>query len=71
MLATGAEDVKSGAGQYFTPRAIIDAIVDCIRPTVADTVADRGTREGRSARRTLTSTPVTCALSEAPGRLGR
>lgn len=40
LLAKGAEDVKSGAGQYFTPRAIIDAIVDCVRPTVADTVTD-------------------------------
>ncbi|WP_431799167.1 N-6 DNA methylase [Microbacterium kunmingense] len=40
LLAKGAEDVKSGAGQYFTPRAIIDAIVDCVRPTVDDTVTD-------------------------------
>lgn len=40
LLAKGAEDVKSGAGQYFTPRPIIDAIVDCVRPTVADTVTD-------------------------------
>ena len=40
LLAKGAEDVKSGAGQYFTPRPIIDAIVDCIRPAVADTVTD-------------------------------
>ncbi|MDX2377769.1 type I restriction-modification system subunit M [Microbacterium sp. LRZ72] len=40
LLAKGAEDVKSGAGQYFTPRAIIDAIVDCVRPTVGDTVTD-------------------------------
>ena len=23
---------KSGAGQYFTPRPLIDAIVDCVRP---------------------------------------
>lgn len=40
LLARGAEDVKSGAGQYFTPRPIIDAIVDCVRPSVADTVTD-------------------------------
>jgi type I restriction enzyme M protein len=40
LLSKGAEDVKSGAGQYFTPRALIHAMVDCIRPTVADTVVD-------------------------------
>ncbi len=28
LLAKNAEDVKSGAGQYFTPRALIQAIVD-------------------------------------------
>jgi type I restriction enzyme M protein len=40
LLARGAEDVKSGAGQYFTPRPLIDAIVDCIRPNIDDTVMD-------------------------------
>lgn len=40
LLAKGAEDIKSGAGQYFTPRALISAMVDCIQPTVADTVMD-------------------------------
>ena len=40
LLAKGAEDIKSGAGQYFTPRALIQAMVDCVRPTVADMVVD-------------------------------
>ena len=40
LLAKGAEDVKSGAGQYFTPRALISAMVDVIQPTVKDTVID-------------------------------
>jgi type I restriction enzyme M protein len=40
LLAKGAEDIKSGAGQYFTPRSIISAMVDCIQPTVRDTVVD-------------------------------
>ena len=40
LLAKGAEDIKSGAGQYFTPRALISAMVDCVQPTVADTVVD-------------------------------
>jgi type I restriction enzyme M protein len=40
LLAKGAEDIKSGAGQYFTPRALISAMVEVIQPTVNDTVAD-------------------------------
>jgi type I restriction enzyme M protein len=40
LLAKGAEDIKSGAGQYFTPRALIDAMVDCVRPEPGDTVVD-------------------------------
>ncbi|MGQ0464313.1 MAG: N-6 DNA methylase [Sporichthyaceae bacterium] len=40
LLAKGAEDVKSGAGQYFTPRPLIDAMVRCVRPTADDVVCD-------------------------------
>ena len=40
LLAKGAEDIKSGAGQYFTPRALISAMVDVTQPTVKDTVVD-------------------------------
>ena len=32
LLAKNAEDVKTGAGQYFTPRPLIQAIVDVMRP---------------------------------------
>ncbi len=40
LLSKGAEDIKSGAGQYFTPRPLITAIVDAVRPTAKDTVHD-------------------------------
>ena len=40
LLSKGAEDIKSGAGQYFTPRPLIQAMVDCIQPSVSDTVVD-------------------------------
>lgn len=40
LLSRGAEDVRSGAGQYFTPRALIEAIVACVDPTIDDTVID-------------------------------
>jgi type I restriction enzyme M protein len=40
LLAKGAEDMKSGAGQYFTPRSLIAAMVDVMQVTADDTVAD-------------------------------
>jgi len=40
LLAKGAEDTKTGAGQYFTPRALIDAMVAVMRPTPVDTITD-------------------------------
>jgi type I restriction enzyme M protein len=40
LLQRGAEDRKTGAGQYFTPRAVIDAMVDCIQPGPKDSVFD-------------------------------
>ena len=32
LLSKGAEDIQSGAGQYFTPRPLIPAIVHCVDP---------------------------------------
>jgi type I restriction enzyme M protein len=40
LLAKGAEDVKSGAGQYFTPRPLVSAMVDCLQPGPDDTIND-------------------------------
>ncbi|MDF3818434.1 class I SAM-dependent DNA methyltransferase [Leptospira sp. 96542] len=40
LLEKNAEDVKSGAGQYFTPRALIRAMVECIQPEPGKTIAD-------------------------------
>ena len=40
LLERNAEDTKSGAGQYFTPRALIRAIVACVRPEPGKTIAD-------------------------------
>ena len=40
LLERNAQDVKGGAGQYFTPRAIIDATVECVRPAPGEVVAD-------------------------------
>jgi type I restriction enzyme M protein len=38
LLQKNAEN--SGAGQYFTPRSVINAMVDCIQPKPKETVAD-------------------------------
>ncbi|MGJ0492689.1 N-6 DNA methylase [Methylobacter sp.] len=40
LLQKNAEDTKSGAGQYFTPRALIEAIVACVQPEPMKTIAD-------------------------------
>jgi type I restriction enzyme M protein len=40
LLAKGAEDTKTGAGQYFTPRALIDTMVDVMQPQPGDTITD-------------------------------
>lgn len=40
LLEKNAQDVKGGAGQYFTPRALIDAIVDCVQPHPGEVITD-------------------------------
>ena len=40
LLERNAEDTKSGAGQYFTPRALIRAMVECVRPEPGKRIAD-------------------------------
>jgi type I restriction enzyme M protein len=40
LLEKNAQDTKGGAGQYFTPRPLIQAIVDVMRPGPKDTICD-------------------------------
>ncbi|MEQ1795339.1 MAG: class I SAM-dependent DNA methyltransferase [Nitrospira sp.] len=40
LLEKNAQDTKSGAGQYFTPRPLIQAMVEAIAPKPADTICD-------------------------------
>jgi type I restriction enzyme M protein len=40
LLQRGAEDTKSGAGQYFTPRVLIDRMVEVTRPAPGETTCD-------------------------------
>src|SRR4030043_224064 len=40
LLEKNAQDTKSGAGQYFTPRSLIRAMVDAIAPKPGETICD-------------------------------
>ena len=40
LLEKNAQDTKSGAGQYFTPRPLIQAIVDVMAPKPGETMCD-------------------------------
>lgn len=40
LLEKNAQDTKSGAGQYFTPRPLIQGIVDVIAPQPGETISD-------------------------------
>lgn len=40
LLQKNAEDIKSGAGQYFTPRPLIKAMVEVIKPQAGMTLCD-------------------------------
>jgi type I restriction enzyme M protein len=40
LLEKNAQDTKAGAGQYFTPRPLIQAMVKVIRPKPGETICD-------------------------------
>src|SRR6266508_3833276 len=40
LLEKNAQDTKSGAGQYFTPRPLIQAMVEVMRPELGQTICD-------------------------------
>jgi len=40
LLEKNAGETKSGAGQYFTPRALINSMVRCIKPQIGEVIQD-------------------------------
>ncbi|MGH2324955.1 N-6 DNA methylase, partial [Streptococcus uberis] len=40
LLQKNANETKSGAGQYFTPRPLINAIVQVMQPTPREVIQD-------------------------------
>ena len=46
LLQKNAEETKRGAGQYFTPRVLIDLIVRLMKPMAGETIQDPATGTG-------------------------
>jgi type I restriction enzyme M protein len=46
LLAKNSEDARSGAGQYFTPRALVNCIVEVMKPQLGETIQDPASGSG-------------------------
>ncbi|MBK5071605.1 N-6 DNA methylase [Budviciaceae bacterium CWB-B4] len=46
LIDKSAQDTRSGAGQYFTPRSLVEAIIRLIQPTVGELIQDPATGSG-------------------------
>lgn len=71
LLEKNANEKKSGAGQYFTPRPLIDAMVTVMKPTLNDVVQDPAAGTGGfliAANRYLQEHNDISALPEAAAK---
>ncbi len=46
LLSKNSEDSRSGAGQYFTPRALVDAIIQVVKPRLGEVIQDPASGTG-------------------------
>ncbi|HAN8828488.1 TPA: N-6 DNA methylase [Escherichia coli] len=46
LIDKSAQDTRSGAGQYFTPRSLVNTIVRLIKPNLGDLIQDPATGSG-------------------------
>ncbi|WP_336033141.1 N-6 DNA methylase [Acinetobacter bereziniae] len=46
LIDKSAQDTRSGAGQYFTPRPLVDSIVELIQPNLNELIQDPATGSG-------------------------
>lgn len=46
LLSKNSQDARSGAGQYFTPRALVDSIVKLVQPKLGEVIQDPATGSG-------------------------
>ncbi|MEF8735981.1 MAG: N-6 DNA methylase [Candidatus Accumulibacter necessarius] len=71
LLEKNANEKKSGAGQYFTPRRLIDSMVAVMQPTLADVIQDPAAGTGGfliAASRYIRARHEIAGLSEAAQR---
>ena len=68
LLEKNAQDTKSGAGQYFTPRPVVDAVITCMQPRVGETVFDPACGTGGFLTAAHRYMLVSSSLSEADER---
>jgi hypothetical protein len=65
LLERNAQDTKSGAGQYFTPRPLIDAMVEVMNPRPARPSSTRPAARAASCSRRTTGSPRSTPTSRA------
>lgn len=46
LLAKNSQDARSGAGQYFTPRALVECIIQLMQPQLGENIQDPATGSG-------------------------
>lgn len=46
LIDKSAQDTRSGAGQYFTPRALVESIVELVKPSLGELIQDPATGSG-------------------------
>ncbi len=46
LIEKSSQDVRSGAGQYFTPRALVESIVRVMKPELGELIQDPATGSG-------------------------
>lgn len=46
LLAKNSQDARSGAGQYFTPRPLVDSMIRCVQPKAGDQIQDPAVGSG-------------------------
>jgi len=64
LLERNAGETKSGAGQYFTPRQLINSIVRLVQPVAGEVIQDPAAGTGGFLPRISTSStkPTTCMI---------
>jgi type I restriction enzyme M protein len=66
ILEKNGQDKKSGAGQYFTPRALIAAMVDVVDPKITETVAEKTLSTLIQTNETYESTQIDAFFESKP-----